>query len=274
MLNAHPEICIPFETDFLHFEPLACEFGDLDQRGNRRALLSAMGQSDFIRKAELIDNVDVVADYHATNFAELINNIFSRYAARQGKTIWGDKTPSYVTEMDRLRAHFPNCRIIHIVRDGRDVAISLANISWGSSHIPRVASDWRWKTVIGHKVGRALGPAYYQINYEELVLETESTLRSLCKHIGVAFNSAMLNYSRTAETYMPESSLQWHRTSILPPNAKKVNVWKKAMKRDQRILFDEYAGDALELFGYERYAGAPTITSKLLGLYYNVAKRW
>ncbi|MGB5252066.1 MAG: sulfotransferase, partial [Sedimenticolaceae bacterium] len=274
MLNAHPMISIPFETDFLHFDSRAESYGDLARRANRVRLIRDMARYPFIQKAGLIDDVDAAADQPAGSFADVVANLFSRHARHHGKIIWGDKTPSFVTELHRLHELFPHCRIVHIVRDGRDVALSLSKISWGSPHILRVAEDWRWKTILGHKVGRALGPAYHQVSYERLVMETKSTLCGICDFLGIDFADEMLDYAETARGQMPADSLRWHQSSVSSPDPHKVFMWKKAMKRGHRILFDEHAGDALDLFGYDRYQGPSTLSSKFLGLYYSVVKRW
>ena len=54
-----------------------------------------------------------------------------------------------------------------MVRDGRDVALSLGGLSWGSRHIPRIAQDWRWKTVLAHKIGTVLGERFLEVRFED-----------------------------------------------------------------------------------------------------------
>ena len=48
---------------------------------------------------------------------------FVAYAAREGKTRWGDKTPAYIGHIDRLAAIWPEAHFVVLVRDGRDVAL-------------------------------------------------------------------------------------------------------------------------------------------------------
>ena len=73
---------------------------------------------------------------------------------------------------------------------------------------------------------------------------------------------------------MPRDSMQWHRKSTHPPDAAKAYEWKRRMTVADRILFEAAAGDALELFGYERERLAPTVGSRIKSLYYAVVRRW
>ena len=74
-------------------------------------------------------------DYPIRNYADLVRAIFEEYAKGKGKSRWGDKTPTYVLDLDLLCRLFPNCRVIHLVRDGRDVAVSLLATEWGSNNL-------------------------------------------------------------------------------------------------------------------------------------------
>lgn len=274
MLNAHPDLCVPYETNFLYFLDRLDTYGPLALKANREVLLKDMAAYSFIRKGKLIDDVDRIAKLPCNSFADLIDNVFSSYAAARGKAVWGDKTPSFVTEIDNLWGLFPGCKIIHIVRDGRDVALSLSGVEWGSSHIPHVAEDWKWKTLIGHKTGRVLQDNYLFVRYEDLILDTHSILGRICQFLGIPFDVAMERHYEDAEENMPAEAIKWHGSSVEPPDPDKVYQWKDRMRPSDRIIFDSIAGGALETFGYEMHAGPATFMSKYRGLYYSVVKRW
>jgi hypothetical protein len=73
---------------------------------------------------------------------------------------------------------------------------------------------------------------------------------------------------------MPSVSLEWHKSSVSKPDPGKVGVWKREMSRADRIIFEQVAGDALELFGYERENMPSSYASKAKKIYYNVWKRY
>ena len=73
---------------------------------------------------------------------------------------------------------------------------------------------------------------------------------------------------------MPAYSMKWHGASVSPPDETKVFAWKEKMSLSDQILFDEIAGPALELFGYERVNHPATLSSRLKRVYYCTIKRW
>ena len=275
MLNNHPRLAVPFESGFIpiFFQRLG-EYGDLAQSGNVERLLHDICAHPKVEKGHLVPDAGAVLSRRIATYRDLVDAIFTEYAARKGKPRWGDKTPAYITELEILVQIFPSCRLIHMVRDGRDVALSLGGISWGSRHIPRVAEDWRWKTVVAHKIGTVLGERFLEVRFEDIVENPERELRRICGFLGEPFDPAVLDYADNAEAEMPADSMQWHRTSTSPPDPEKVYEWKRRMPVADRILFEAVAGDALDLFGYELERRAPTVGSRIKALYYAAVQRW
>jgi hypothetical protein len=265
MLNQHSRLCVPFESVFIPtFYRRLTEFGYLGQTANMQRLLDEIAADPWVIKGKLIPDKSSVLGRSPRDYAELVDAIFTTLASSQGKTRWGDKTPTYVLDIDVLWDMFPGCRIVHLVRDGRDVAQSLRHLSWGSRNLLKTAADWRWKVMLGRKMGRMIPDNYLEIRYEDLVTNPEATLRVICDHLGgITFEREMLNYSDTAKDSMPEASLRWHLSSVSKPDKSKVLQWKERLSVNDQILFDEVAGDALELFGYERAAHKPNLGTKI-----------
>jgi len=275
MLNNHSRIAIPHESGFITslFHKLD-RFGDLSERGAVERLLEAVAKNPHVARGKLIvDREDVLARPIA-DYRDFVAAVFQSYAEHTGKPRWGDKTPSYTEEIDVIRRIFPDAKILHIVRDGRDVVVSHKGLSWASGNYLKLVADWRWKVTIAHKVGSVLGDDFLELRYEDLVRQPEATLRRICDFVGEAYEPEMLNYSETAGDVVPSESLVWHRNSIRPPDPSQLDKWKTALSKAERILFEEIAGDALELFGYERENRAPTLSSRLLKAYYTLIKRY
>jgi hypothetical protein len=275
MLNQHPEIVVPFESGFITvFYRKLGKYGELSNAENLRRLLSDIQAYPLVKKGQLIGDPAAVLAHPIHNYADLVRAIFATHAHDKGKQRWGDKTPSYVTDLEVLWALFPGCHIIHMVRDGRDVALSNRSLEWGIRSLPRAAEDWRWKTVLGHKIGTVLGRHYLELRYEELVLRTEYALGSVCDFLRVPYDSRMLAYPETGAREMPKESLDWHRNSVKAPNPSLVYNWKQNMSIADRIIFEQIAGDALDIFGYEREGQPSTLGSRLKNLYYSTLQRW
>src|SRR5262249_37007454 len=181
MLNSHPNIAVPHESGFITvFYRKLIDYGDLSKKQNAKKILKDISEYGYMKKGGQIQSLEEILSYPIAGYADLVNAIFTAYAKQRGKMRWGDKTPDYTPHLDILWKLFPGCRIVHLVRDGRDTAISLRSISWGSRSIQRIAEDWRWQTTLAHKVGNVLGEHYLEVRYEDLVQQPENTLRNIC----------------------------------------------------------------------------------------------
>jgi hypothetical protein len=274
MLNNHPNLAIPHETAFItiYYKKLG-SYGDLADKDNARRLLADISQHPLVKRGRLIENPEAILSRPTASYREFIDAIFRAYADSLGKARWGDKTPFYTPDIDVLHRIFPDAKLLHLVRDGRDVVLSQKSIEWMSGNLPKLILDWRWKTTIAHKVGSVLGNNFLEIRYEDLVRQPEQVLRRICSFIDETYDQAMLSYSDEAQNVVPSASLKWHRNSIRPPDPSRLDRWKTDLARAERVLFEQLAGDTLDLFGYEREHLAPTMASRALKVYYTLLKR-
>lgn len=264
MLNQHSRLNVPFESVFIpELHRRLPEFGDLAQPQNMKHLLEAACAHPFVVKGRLVPNPAAVLETSPASYADLVDAIFTHIAAARGKTRWGDKTPSYVREMETLWQLFPGCQFIHLVRDGRDVALSLKMLSWGSRDLVKLARDWSWSVTLGRKMGEMIPHNYLELRYEDLVCDPADSLSRVCNFIGEEFEEVMLDYPDTAKGEMPSRSMIWHGSSVSAPNRGKVQAWRQNMCKSDQIVFDQVAGETLDLLGYERFDLRPTISSRL-----------
>lgn len=274
MLNNHPNLAIPHESAFITiYQKRLQNYGDLRAPDNVRRLLDDVSQHRLVKRGNLIPDPEAILARPIATYRDFVDAIFDTYARGLDKPRWGDKTPYYTPDIDVIRGIFPDAKIIHLVRDGRDVVLSQRSIEWMSGNLPKLILDWRWKTTIAHKVGAVLNDDFLEIRYEDLVRTPEPMLRRICSFIDEPYEPAMLNYSSTADAVVPEESLKWHRKSIRPPDVAELEKWKTHLSRSERIIFEQLAGDTLELFGYEREHLAPTMASRALKVYYTLVKR-
>lgn len=276
MLNQHPHLVVPHETKFIvEFYHRLGAYGDLAVAANRTRLLHDMAAYDREKRCGHLDDIDDLLALPLTGYVDVVEAIMQRHLRAAGKRRWGDKTPYYTPDIDILWQLFPGCQIIHLVRDGRDVALSQRGLNWGSKSLPRLAEDWRWKTTLCHKVGQVLGSRHFlEIRYENLVQDPETVLRQVCAFLGESYYAELLDYPQKATAELPSTSLQWHRNSVRAPDTSKLYAWKHRLSAADRIIYEQVAGDALTLFGYERENQRSTWASKVKGLYYATWVRW
>lgn len=253
MLNAHSRMAVPFESNFIPYMYRRIdEFGDLAQEANLRRLLDEIAANRFVKRGQLLPDAEDVVRRRPTTYAEVVDAIFSVLAERQHKVRWGDKTPGYEVALDELWHLFPQALFIHLVRDGRDVALSHRRVSFRSSNLLKAAADWQRRTELAHKMGSMIPQSFLEIRYEDLVRSTETTLRAICNFLGEDFEPPMLEHHERAKEAMPEDALKWHASSVSKVDESKVFEWKTQMSIADRCIFDDIAGSTLELFGYER----------------------
>ncbi|MDQ3781798.1 MAG: sulfotransferase, partial [Actinomycetota bacterium] len=162
MLNAHPELSIPRESHFL--VDLAGD-GKLvdDQRLDVPALVDRLGSNAWFQAWDL-DLAEVEARLGKAapeDVAAAVRVVYSTYAHAHGKTRYGDKTPSYVMHMPTILGLLPEARFVHLIRDGRDVALSFLDASFGPDTVEEAALHWKQRVRRGRVAGRLLGPGRY-----------------------------------------------------------------------------------------------------------------
>lgn len=196
----------------------------------------------------------------ATTYAEFVGELYSVYARRHGKELGGEKTPDYVRHLPRLHALFPWARTIHIIRDGREVAMSVLEWArdgkgpsklalWGEEPVAVCAMWWRWLVSTGRRDGRSLGSdRYRETRYEELVEQPEPTLAGLAAFLGLPDSEDMANFHVGRTVRRPGLSA---KKAWLPATPGLRN-WHTDMGVRDRELFEALAGDLLSELGYER----------------------
>src|SRR5204863_6414452 len=102
--------------------------------------------------------------------AEAARAFYEAYAAKHGKPRWGEKTPQYLKTMKRIAGALPEASFVHIIRDGRDVALSLLDVSWGPSTIEDAAVRWTTQVRRARRKSRSVARST-EVRYEGLVVD-------------------------------------------------------------------------------------------------------
>ena len=180
--------------------------------------------------------------------------MFDAYAEREGKPRWGDKTPANVLHLELLARLFPRAVFIHVIRDGREVAASLADQESASDWLAGKAYYWRDCVTAGRRAGRSLdGARYCEVRLEDLVADPESTLRRLCAAIGESYTPRLLEYGARPgerEVWTP-ARRRSHRHLVKPPTAG-LRDWKAGVSPDEQDEVTRICLPLLRELGYER----------------------
>lgn len=184
------------------------------------------------------------------SFASAVREVYAAYAAGHGKSRYADKTPPFVLEIPMFANLFPDAKFVHVVRDGRDVALAWQDVQWKLETVEEVAMYWAMCVSAGRRAGRWLGPLrYLEVRYEDLVEYPERFLRQICEFIDLPFSAVMLQYHLRANAITSFTSQPIFRRLHLPPTAG-LRDWETQMRACQVARFECVAGDVLEAAGY------------------------
>jgi len=262
ILNSHPRIAIPYESHIYNtFYAWLKYYGDLEVAKNRERLVDDIFTTDVFNDWFPAPNRHHTLDYiHRYDFHGIFEAIMSAWANAQGKQRWGEKTPAHLFYWREILDGFPNVQIIHIVRDGRDCALSWKKSRMGPKHIYPTALKWVKHLETIDELKTVLKPnSFFEIKYEELVSNTEFTVRKICEFIGEKYTPEMLNFYNAKVPYKTDKqNLQNLARPIITDNAEK---WRKKMTTSQLNIFEAIAGSTLRQYGYATELEAPTIST-------------
>lgn len=231
LLNRNTQICIPDEESV--FLPTILSNSSLTTSETIERIQKSMFVHRF--KDIQIPNIEELNKYADTSSKLGVVEATFKYYGIKGRNwnnnlIWGDKTPTYLRHIDLIKTHFPNLKVIHIIRDPRDRALSVKK-TWGKS-MCRATEKWRNEIEDSRKwEGQDF---YYEVKYEDLVKETEKELKLICNFLNISFESKMLELMKPSEKHGQNST----KTKVNSSNINKFEqVDKNLLKRIEEIAF-------------------------------------
>lgn len=263
MLDAHPDLAIPLET---HFLPALLKLPP-QAAASREEFLRVITEfhtwPDFHLSAEeFSDQLDRVRPFSPTAG---LRCFYRMYAAKFAKKRWGDKSPPYGFHMADIHRLLPEARFIHVIRDGRDTALShRKTFFWRDRTVPGHAAEWRDRILSFREQAEAV--PYIELRYEDLLTHTTAVLAEVCEFLELPYVPEMERYHLTASGRMDELAelpdyphsdlkkeqrLEAHKLTCRPPDASRIGRWREEMSGDEAWTYQQVAGDLLRTLGYE-----------------------
>jgi hypothetical protein len=264
MLDAHPELTIPPETHFVPDLIKAAKADDATPESALAAMKSAREWGDFgFSDEEMLARLRALDGIKA---GPAVRTFYEAYMEQQGKPRWGEKTPTYVQKMKLIQRALPEARFVHVIRDGRDVALSVLDRTVRDLTAGDIAHRWHKKISKARDDSPKLDH-YMEIRYEDLILDTEPVLRRVVEFADLPWDDVMLSYHERsgerlkemaralpgdgrAKELSVERRMATHAMTTKPPSADRVARWRTQMSAEQREEFEAIAGDLLEELGY------------------------
>jgi hypothetical protein len=238
------------------FNLIGLRFGSLARRRNRQVLLGHWLRSMLFQRSGLKrEEIESKILEDCRNAGDFLRILMEMIARKQGVERWAECTPLHLLYLPVIKKLIPDALIVHIIRDGRDVSVSLNRIGWikplrwdKARALLAAALFWRWIVSKGRKYGRRMGGDYIEIHFEDLVQRPRETLAQLS-----AFIEHDLDYDRILQNAQgtllePNSSFQGDgdRQATNP-----VARWKALLSAAEIGNIESVIGDLLEDTGYE-----------------------
>jgi len=213
-------------------------YGDLSQLQHRRRLIHYLSRDDYFSILER--NYSVTIDWPRVldiqyGYAAIVWEILRQVAQGTGKQRVGSKFPMFGWHIDLLNELFPACRVVNVIRDGRDCALSQRELFWGHQNTYTCARYWRDYLQKARHDGSNMRDRYLEIRYEDLLTEPEANMRRL-EH----FITGTDDYAGTRHFL----------ETLKPSKMDRINKWRQAMSPSAQALFEAVAGDVLQELGY------------------------
>lgn len=239
------------------FETLIPRFGTLDQRRNRERLLQTWLRSEGFRRTGLdADTLSSRILNDCNSGADFIRLVMESVAQKQGVQRWAVYDPDNVLHIESLKAGIPNALFLHIIRDGRDIALSLKKMG-GFSPLPWDRSEtaslvatalyWEWMVRNGKKGGNKFPADYMETHFEDLILQPREALEKVGTFLNHNLNYDQILKSGLGRVSESNSSFREERS------AEKINPlgrWKQRLSPESVAAIEAAVGDCLEECGY------------------------
>jgi Sulfotransferase family len=229
-------------------------FGDLSVKRNRERLMQAWLASKLFERSGLeADAIKEKIIAECRNGGDFLRIVMGEIARGQRVERWAECTPEHLLHVERIKKTIPNALIIHIIRDGRDVALSNAKLkyvrrAWWDRDPYVIVSGlyWEWIVRKGRTDGAKLGPDYTEVRFEELISEPRATLAKVSEFIDQDLDYDHIKEVGIGSVSEPNTSFKQDSDREFDP----LDRWKTTFPAELLPSFEAMTGNLLEELGY------------------------
>lgn len=171
---------------------------------------------------------------------QFINLFLGQFAKSEGKRRWVEKTPGNVIHLEKIFRAWPDARVIHVIRDPRDVFASLKQAKkWDT--VEEFVKLWclylgsveKWKK--GKNSNRE---KYLEIRYEDLVRESRKSMELVIEFIEEAWEDGVAEFKGKKDEYNKVYEITGKASTTLdrlrePLSRKRIGIWSKIVSHDE-----------------------------------------
>jgi len=268
------------------FNLLMPRFGDLSSRSNREHLMDAWLNSRlFLASGLEREHVRKRIVEDCRNGGDFLRIVMDEICALQGMQRWAENSPEGMLYLPLIKQLIPDALVVHIIRDGRDVATSLGRLRyvrafpWEERHsLIGCGLYWEWIVQQGRSFGRSAGADYIEVHFEDLLASPQETLNQIGRFIDHPLDYEEIKNVAYGSVSKPNTSF---RTEAPNAGFSPVGRWKKSFLPEQLFRFERLVGHTLQDVGYSCATNGPQIgldlslkATRLLHRTYFEGKHW
>jgi Sulfotransferase family len=259
IVNAHPAIAITRETHFVPRWYVRRRGLTPDGHVTPKLLEHLAGYHRFRRFGLPLEDLERLARTEPpVTYAQFLTAFYDLHGQKEGKPLVGDKTGEYSRWLPTLHGLWPDARFIHLIRDGRDVCLSVLSwreepgasrfSTWSSDRVSTCALWWMRNVALAQEAGASLGDLYHEVRYEELVNQPERVCKEICAFLDLPYDDSMLRFHEGRTRIEPGLTAKQAWLPITPG----LRDWATQMPDADVERFEAAVGEFLDELGYPR----------------------
>ena len=244
-----------FHTQMNVFDVLEPIYGDLGSTANKQRMMKDWLKSKAFRVSGLQPGEiekKVMSECHGAG--DFLRIVMDEVARTQGVDRWADSTPTNVPHMLRIKRDFPQAKFIHIIRDPRDLALSLDKKGWSRplpwdkrNSLLAAGVYWEWIVRKGRKNGEQLGSDYIETRYEDLVQSPAAELAKIGEFLDCDLDYERIKAQSVGSIKNPLTSF---KEDLNQGTFGPVGRWKDKFPAAQLARFEALVGEYMQELGY------------------------
>jgi len=199
-----------------------------------------------LKLEEIRDRMDSISFW---NLFKVMNDIF---AEKKGYKYWFSKEPDLFQHIYEIGLHMPKAKFVYMVRDGRDVALSMLKGGAHEHHIYNAAIKWveAQRCCLSAISDSKMQERIFILKYEELVFNPEKISQQLMNFIGLDFEESQLEFYKEKEIIShSEKSVFW-KNLAKPIDSRNTGNYKKYLSPREIGVFESIAWREMAALGY------------------------
>lgn len=239
MVDSHSEIAFLPETQFV-----------------RRYILGGLKEFEFnreVQKNERLSRLSIDGlELTGISPTLALKRITGKAVADFGVSHIGMKDPRLLDYLQDLTKIYPGCKIIHVVRDPRDVTLSRLKAEWSKGR-PFIFNPLVYEAQMMHYFIKTKNENHnlHIVKYEDLLAKPEAEISKIMRFVGLQYEKGQMEFQKSSERLVSENELQWKKETLGPLIRENTNKWRGSLNIRQVRIIETLCKRSMKAWGYQ-----------------------